>query len=195
MTKKFEFLHNEIWLLVFSGAFQRTGIYPKSFKVKDKIIYRSKIRKFIETIVAKKYNNRVNGNTHLKNIKSVRNYSRRLQVNKKRVNYNFGVAQKLLNLYLKYLWCLGESKYTPPHFPIDRRIQQKLNAVSREINRQVNKKPIAIRKVEAWTGFSSEKEYLNIIEQAQQIINSCSDYTHYSLAELELELFSRRNKI
>lgn len=32
---------------------------------------------------------------------------------------SFGRAQKLVNMYLKYLWCLGKFD-TPPHCPIDR---------------------------------------------------------------------------
>jgi len=32
-----------------------------------------------------------------------------------------GIAQKALNLYLKYLWCLGRIP-TPPHCPFDRRV-------------------------------------------------------------------------
>ena len=33
--------------------------------------------------------------------------------------YKYGVAQKLLNLALKYYWCLGEIK-EPPHCPVDK---------------------------------------------------------------------------
>jgi hypothetical protein len=39
--------------------------------------------------------------------------------------FRVGTAQKALNLYLKYLWCLGEIK-TPPHCPFDRGIIQML---------------------------------------------------------------------
>jgi hypothetical protein len=40
--------------------------------------------------------------------------------------FRIGIAQKALNLYLKYLWCLGDIQ-TPPHCPIDRRIIDKLD--------------------------------------------------------------------
>jgi hypothetical protein len=36
-----------------------------------------------------------------------------------RADLNRGIAQKLLNLYLKYLWCVGYI-VEPPHCPIDR---------------------------------------------------------------------------
>jgi hypothetical protein len=35
------------------------------------------------------------------------------------LGYKYGVAQKLLNLFLKYLWCLGTIA-EPPHCPVDR---------------------------------------------------------------------------
>jgi hypothetical protein len=34
--------------------------------------------------------------------------------------FRIGIAQKALNLYLKFLWCLDRSRPTPPHCPIDR---------------------------------------------------------------------------
>lgn len=38
---------------------------------------------------------------------------------------SFGRAQKLVNMYLKYLWCLGKFD-TPPHCPIDRGILKEI---------------------------------------------------------------------
>lgn len=34
--------------------------------------------------------------------------------------FRVGVAQKALNLYLKFLWCLDPNRARPPHCPIDR---------------------------------------------------------------------------
>jgi hypothetical protein len=39
--------------------------------------------------------------------------------------FRIGSAQKALNLFLKYLWCLGEVR-EPPHCPFDRRIIERL---------------------------------------------------------------------
>ena len=38
------------------------------------------------------------------------------------ISFKIGHSQKLLNLMLKYYWCLEWLKYTPPHCPIDRMI-------------------------------------------------------------------------
>ena len=46
--------------------------------------------------------------------------------------YPFGIAQKLLNVYLKYQWCSGWI-FEPPHCPIDRTILQKLTLENRFI--------------------------------------------------------------
>jgi hypothetical protein len=61
---------------------------------------------------------------------------------------NFGIAQKMLNLYLKYMWSLGNIQ-EPPHFPVDRIIQIKLIRTSQTTRDY----PI---KIEAWTQFDDE---------------------------------------
>lgn len=45
--------------------------------------------------------------------------------------FRVGIAQKALNLYLKYLWCLSEIS-EPPHCPIDRRVIGTLSVSSRD---------------------------------------------------------------
>jgi hypothetical protein len=37
---------------------------------------------------------------------------------------DIGTSQKILNLYLKYLWCSRLIDFEPPHFPLDRMIQE-----------------------------------------------------------------------
>ena len=41
--------------------------------------------------------------------------------------FRFGVAQKALNLFLKYAWALGLLPVTPPHCPFDRTVLEKLS--------------------------------------------------------------------
>ena len=40
--------------------------------------------------------------------------------------FKIGTAQKSLNLYLKFLWCLGIHKQEPPHCPLDGLILKKV---------------------------------------------------------------------
>lgn len=74
----------------------------------------------------------------------------------------FGVAQKLLNLYLKYLWCLGEID-TPPHCPVDSRILVTVglpNVRWSKMDKGVYKNIIArIKEVADESGFANMSEW------------------------------------
>lgn len=77
----------------------------------------------------------------------------------------FGTVQKLVNLYLKYLWCANQIDFIPPHCPVDRQV---LKAVE-------------------WTGKPWPKmgktDYQRAIEQITQKIVGRSE----SIAGWELE--------
>ena len=88
---------------------------------------------------------------------------------------NFGISQKLLNLHLKGLWCLGLLKYPPPNFPVDRIIQERLK----------------ICPIIPWTKIQDEKAYLIIMEAAKEI----ADKHNVSLPELELRVYNGTLKI
>lgn len=64
--------------------------------------------------------------THVSNIYRVIHFSKNYAAILCKEQFNFGISQKLLTLYLKYSWCLKQP-LSPPHFPVDRIIQQKLN--------------------------------------------------------------------
>ena len=75
----------------------------------------------------------------------------------------------MLNLYLKYLWCMGHLPHEPPHFPVD---------------------AIMLRKIPShastyWTKLQTIDQYQAIIEAARPIAAK----THLSVAQWELEVF------
>jgi hypothetical protein len=82
----------------------------------------------------------------------------------------FGIAQKLINLYLKYRWCLGQIP-TPPHCPFDRIIISKIGLYNGVIN---------------WTEIDCPNTYRSLVEKAQIKAGEMS------IAEWELLEFSRR---
>ena len=84
---------------------------------------------------------------------------------------NIGISQKLLNIVLKYYWCLGLLP-EPPHCPVDRIIQQK-----------IYKQP----KVN-WTQLNSTDIYMQIIND----IKDLAKRDDLSIAQWELENFDRR---
>ena len=166
---KKQFLLSEIWSLSISAAFQRANVYVKGFNdEKEKEAYKKRLREHLETI-AQQYKKPIDETTHIQNIHSVSECGHNCLANGK---LNFGVSQKLLNLYLKYLWCLDMIPM-PPHFPIDRLIQEKLK----------------VKNVIAWTFEMNEDNYTEIIEKARYKAKN----ENISLAELELGLFKRRN--
>lgn len=87
--------------------------------------------------------------------------------------FRIGTAQKLLNLYLKYMWCL-ERVATPPHCPFDSQIIARLHLTER-------------RKQELqWTKVDSLSDYQSLVDAANMLIEG----THYaSLAEWELDVW------
>lgn len=168
------FIRKELWLLTYSAGFQRAHIYNKDKVVSEaeRKAFKINLFKFCNDLVENQYKNRVTDDIHIKNIRSVINFTE--------ANYNdilnngrlkFGVAQKILNLYLKYLWCNNEIT-TPPHFPVDRIIQEKL------------KLPEKYR----WTKMDSEDEYLTIINQSKSIMKLKG---YRNLAEMELNEYNR----
>jgi hypothetical protein len=171
-TLKQDFLYNEIWLLSFGGAFQHVRIYKPNVKEKDKTAFRQALKVFISEHILPQYKKKVGEMAHVLNIEAIRaaseDWSKILNGNK----LNVGASQKLLNLLLKYLWCLNEAA-TPPHCPLDRIIQQK-GLIS---NSPVN-----------WTTLNDMDDYLHIMHKIKQAANEKGQ----SIAEWELTLFNRR---
>ena len=97
---------------------------------------------------------------------------------------NFGISQKMLNLYLKYQWCKG-AIVEPPHFPVDRIIQEELNKVAR-------KNKLKAKKIEPWTQFKDENHYLKVVNHARSLSIIDDDINGLSPANIELTLFQRR---
>lgn len=181
---KTTFLNNEIWILTFGGGFQRANIYKNNkVKTKDRKEFREALRNHIENLVDDQYQDEIDEEKHIRNILSIVKFSQNNSFGEAPIAINFGVAQKLLNLYLKYSWCSGKLKTDPVHFPVDRLIQGKLNKEAMELN-------IPPRELKAWTQFDDEEDYKEVIEFAKKV--RAQKYPNLSLAEMELEIFTRR---
>jgi len=169
---KKEFIINELFTLTIGGAFQRAKIYKETASEKGKVKFKSGLKVYLNTVLLPKYQNPVSDERiHIANIKALCNCSKDFEDILNNGQINFGVSQKLLNLYLKYQWCLDRIP-EPPHFPVDRIIQEKLKL-----------------DVVPWTRMVDEKPYLAILNAARAIAKE----RNMSLAELELDLFNRRN--
>ena len=113
-------------MLTIAGAFQRNHIYKDSIDNKTKANFRNYIESLLEQIKIK-YAETVSEKSHLANLdklkRDVENQYRNILFNSA---ISFGTIQKLLNLYLKYMWTCGFIKEEPPHCPIDKNILKKI---------------------------------------------------------------------
>jgi len=173
---KTEFIQKEIWMLTYNASFQRAKIYKENAGEEEKKNLRTKLRFEIENEILSDYNNDVSDEKHLENINKIKRSSENFSEILNNGSFSFGVAQKMLNLYLKYQWCLGRIKSIPPHFPVDRQIQEALK----------------IPNIISWTTEMNENDYMNVINIAR---NRLKEYNKKNIAELELYLFERRNLI
>ena len=164
-----EFIEAEIWLLTIGGGFQRAKVYINGATAKERSEFRNKLHSEVIRIAAE-YKNVVGEARHIDNIIQISKIKHSALNNG---SMNFGVSQKILNLYLKYLWCLEEIP-TPPHFPVDRIIQIELKY-----------KPLV-----NWTQMKNREKYLQIIEHAKKKAKT----ENTSIADLELALFKRNSQ-
>ncbi|USD24637.1 hypothetical protein [Flagellimonas marinaquae] len=179
-----KFIYNEIWTLTFGAAFQRANVYVKGAKSDEKKKFKKYLQEYIEINILPMYqdNKVTDDETHLHQIKSVSDASHsylgsKILSNNNRLN--FGVSQKLLNLLLKYLWCLFDYP-EPPHFPLDRRIQESLIDLSKNSN-------VLPKAIVNWTQMPDSGDYMAIIEYIR-----ANFLKNQTLAQFELEHFERR---
>ena len=136
MTENEKFLRSEFWTQSWNGSVQiHRQLYndPKNKDVEkidkgiakkfkdDKIEFRKCLIKFCEDGLLPMYESQgVFESVHCQNIEELKKHANSCPY--KHVlfesHYNIGVAQKLLNLRLKYLWCAGKIA-RPTHCPVD----------------------------------------------------------------------------
>ncbi|MDD2287438.1 MAG: hypothetical protein PHH52_00585 [Patescibacteria group bacterium] len=169
---KNEFINNEVTTLTINGAFGHNPIYNEHCKGPEKEKFRIYIRNILlkygviykESVEEEGHYNKL---TELQGeISAVFGYLLKNQA------LNIGTIQKLLNLYLKYMWCLDLIP-TPPHCPVD-------SVVLKKINRGNTK----------WTKMTSIDEYKKIINEIKKVSK------HTCISEWELEIWnSSKTKI
>jgi|SRR3989344_3181951 len=166
-----EFLHREFFAMAWSAASQHNKIYRKDKKVSEN--KKTEFHKFMREIlnsISEGYKKEIDEKQHVGNINGLKdkiekNYDNLLKNSK----ITFGTCQKVLNVYLKYLWSLKEIA-TPPHCPID-------SFVIKELRKKFSK--ISWTKIE-------ERDYWDIIETIKEIAKG------QSIAEWELIIFNDR---
>ena len=120
-----QFLKDELSSLALMATVQRAKVYAPKKPEQNRRAFQTGLRSRLEDL-ATQYKNEVDEETHIQNI--VHLSDSLTQDHKDILNggrFRIGTAQKALNLYLKYLWCLGKIP-RPPHCPFDFQIIGKL---------------------------------------------------------------------
>lgn len=168
ITPKQTFLLEQALQSSIIASLQHTSVYsPQADDLGRKSLSRT-IRSNLQEIV-KQYSVLVPEEEHVQNIiKLSLVVSTKCGAALLNGRFRIGIAQKALNLYLKYLWCLDQIP-TPPHCPFDSRIMAKLPS-----NIQV-----------PWTRIDDITIYISLVNAAKQVAAGLS------LAEWELLNYQR----
>jgi len=170
-----QFLRNQHFNGTIGGAFQRSGIYRSGTPGDRRSTFRQALRTELERLERPYGTKRISSPQHVRNIEALSAWSADFKPILNGGRLNFGIAQKLLNLHLKGLWCFGLLAHEPPHLPVDRIIQERLR----------------IRPIRAWTQIKSAEYYMEVIEAADRIARTLG----LSLAELELRVYNGTFKL
>jgi hypothetical protein len=153
------------------SSFQHGKVYAKNLSKEDKRLFEENKPDFVKAFHARleslkdTYNQEVSEEDHIKNIEKFREgLSRDFPTILNGGRMRFGIAQKAVNLYLKFLWCLGDIE-EPPHCTIDGIV---LTGVKSKIK---------------WTELDCLEEYKGIIELIK------TKAGNKSIAEWELEFW------
>jgi hypothetical protein len=150
MREKAKFLKSEAAAAAIAASLQRSRTYTQGASDEERGRLREQMREALE-VIGGRYNAHVSEPEHMDNLAE---FQRRVSAGCERFlegrELRIGVAQKALNLYLKYLWCMGEIP-PPPHCPFDHRLISLLGRVS-SIN---------------WTEMTERKLYEELVKEAK----------------------------
>jgi hypothetical protein len=171
MDQKTKYLLSEFWALSWNGSVQRAYLYRKGCEEKHRIEFRRRFIDWIDEQVIPRYRETVSAATHESHILELCEKGTQMDTDNifESDGYHLASAQKLLNLQLKYLWCLGEV-VEPPHCPVDRVI---LNRTS--------------MRDSAWTKMRRIEEYRAFIEAIRERASA----ERKSIAQWELDSYDR----
>jgi hypothetical protein len=160
-----DFILWQIYSMTLAATTQRAKMYADDVQARGS--FQKGLRASLEEL-SQGYKLEISDQQHVANIESLA-----IELSKKHMNllangrFRIGQSQKALNLYLKYLWCLGEIAM-PPHCPIDAIVLARITGF----------------KEEKWTRIDSIERYQRIIEAARREANGIP------LAVWELELYN-----
>jgi hypothetical protein len=171
-VERSKFIVSELWILSWNASVQRAGLFNNGATERSRRTFRRKVISYLEAEVLPRYRKSVSDAVHCRVISQVAKDCSALEGSDVLGldGYRIGIAQKILNLQLKYLWCLG-SIPEPPHCPVDRVILERTR----------------LRGTIAWTRIRSIERY----EEAIGALRECANAAGLSLAQWELRTYDR----
>jgi len=161
-----EFLIKTALSDILTSSLQRAKIYVDGVTDSQKQPFKESFKTELGRIEPA-YANTVDDETHVQNIQSfAASLSQQFQDMFRDQHVKIGVAQKGVNLFLKYMWSLDRIP-EPPHCPIDAIV---LRAIGNDAK---------------WTQLDSVEIYTKIIDECRQTAGT------QSLSQWELELWNR----
>lgn len=120
-----QFLRDEFFTLTLMATVQRARVYVPGAAPDARWSFHRALRSSLERLEAV-YRQPVSEEDHIRNIVALADELSTVNADVLvGGRFRIGTAQKALNLYLKYLWCLGKVP-SPPHCPFDSRVIDKL---------------------------------------------------------------------
>lgn len=172
MDKKLKYLERELWIMAWNASVQRVVLYKKGAQQNQRDEFARNVKKHVKDHIIPQYRATVEASRHCENIRGLIEYANGVCTGVLGEDgYKYGVAQKLLNLALKYYWCLGLIN-EPPHCPVDRIVIDKTY----------------LRGKMNWTEILTERQYLDII----RAIKTEAEKQNCSIAQWELSSYERR---
>lgn len=187
LVPKKQFIFNIIVNNVIRASFGRGA---KIYKEKVTIKKKTEIKEFIYCYLDRLFNeirDLENGNNLEKKIKKkIKNLRTRLIKNYQHSfnddKLNIGRTQKIINLFLKYLWCLGYIKIKPPFIPIDSQVINAINKKVKDYNEENNRIKLKIINYK-WTEIKNLKQFAAILFTGTKVINN-------NLVDWEIKYFN-----
>ncbi len=180
MDGKWKFVENQLLMNSMQGALQRANVYsdPTADTDPNRRLLRDELAGLLREMV-RKYSKTVTSEFHEQNIQKIADsLTSKFAASGilRNDRFRIGIAQKVLNLYLKYLWCLGKVE-TPPHCPFDYGVIAQLPLEQQERERL------------RWTELDRMEDYRALVDAGRRMIATTG---HSSLSEWELDEFNAR---
>lgn len=180
-TEMLKFLNFEILTFTIRAGITRgkREVYKENIPETTKDSFRKFVREKLVEYTKMYKNKNVDSEQHIRNIENFANeVTRNYKDILKEKRFNIGRAQKLLNLYLKYLWTTGKmdnwKTKIPPHCPFDYKVVEHLRKIDPSLKN--------------WTELISVRDYKAYIKAAEEILKESKQN---SLAEWELNFYNK----